>query len=111
GGERGGVGGGGRGPGGGGARAGPRRGRGGARGRAAPASRGGRKNNRRAPDVRRRVAPRPARQTESPAATSASHRRTPRGLRSRARDSGPWGVISKNAAPRASRPPGHCGGH
>src|SRR5262249_56974449 len=51
-----------------------------------------------------------ARQTKSPAATSASHRRTPRGLRSRARDSGPWGVISKNAASRASRRPGRCGG-
>src|SRR5258707_986914 len=31
--------------------------------------------------------------------------RTPRGLRSRGRDSDPWGVISKNAALRASREP------
>src|SRR5262249_56573866 len=80
--------------------------------RRAGAPGGERRNNRRAPDAPKRAAPRPAPQTESPAATSASHRQTPRGLRSRARDSDPWCVVSKNAVSRASRalPYGGCRG-
>ena len=58
-----------------------RRGRGRARDPAAPACRGGRRNRRTARGARRSAAPRRARGRQSPAATSASHSRTPTGLR------------------------------
>src|SRR5260370_4002386 len=81
------------------------RGRGRARDPAALASRAGRRKRRGAPAARRRASPRRDGKAESRAATSASHMGAPRGLRWRGRDSDPWGVISKNAALRASREP------